>query len=117
MDAIVELLIAQHNQGLDVALVLDKTQATGTYEMPEITKLKQAGVPMMIGTSSQRKIMHNKFTVLDDEWVQSGSWNYTNSASKEDNFFDIEHSPTRAVQFTIYWQKMWDWIKQNDPQT
>jgi len=50
--------------------------------------------------------MHNKFTIIDDEWVQSGSWNYTNAASDEDNFFDIEHSPSRAQAFTADWERL-----------
>ena len=114
MDAIVELLIDLKNKGVDVQLVLDRSQAAGKTEKPEIAKLRAAGIDMVIGTSDKHKIMHNKFTVVDDEWVQSGSWNYTNAASDEDNFFDIEHSPTRAAQFTAYWQKMFDWIKANE---
>jgi len=117
LEPLVQLLIQQKNAGVDVQLVLDSSQATGTTEKPVIDQLKQAGVSMVIGTSSLRKIMHNKFTIIDDEWVQSGSWNYTAAASQEDNFFDIEHSPDRAQKFTMYWQKMWDWISKNEPQT
>jgi phosphatidylserine/phosphatidylglycerophosphate/cardiolipin synthase-like enzyme len=110
------LLVQKKQAGVDVALVLDRTQSAGTTEKPVIDELRAAGVSMAIGTSSLRKIMHDKFTVLDDEWVQSGSWNYTAVASKEDNFFDIEHSPDRASKFNQYWQKMYDWIMANEAQ-
>jgi phosphatidylserine/phosphatidylglycerophosphate/cardiolipin synthase-like enzyme len=110
MQAIVDSLIALHKGGVDVQLVLDKSQAGGKTEVPEVAQLKAAGVPMAIGTSSKHKIMHDKFTILDDAWVQSGSWNYTNSASLENNFFDIEHSPTRAAAFNKQWDEMWQYI-------
>ncbi len=116
LEPLAQLLIAKKAAGVDVSLVLDSTQAAGPTEKPVIAQLRAANVPMVIGTSSLRKIMHNKFAILDDEWVQSGSWNYTAAASKEDNFFDIEHSPDRAAKFSAYWQKMHDWIAANEPQ-
>jgi len=116
IDPLVDLLIEKHNAGVDVRLVLDKSQSAGVTEKPEVKKLHAAKVRFVIGTSEKHKIMHNKFTIVDDAWVQSGSWNYTNAASDEDNFFDIEHSVDRAMFFTADWQKMYDWINKNEPQ-
>ncbi|HEY8999612.1 MAG TPA: phospholipase D-like domain-containing protein [Candidatus Saccharimonadales bacterium] len=116
LEPLVELLITKQKDGIDVQLVLDKSQSAGATEKPEVKQLTAAKIPFVLGTSDKHKIMHNKFTIIDDEWVQSGSWNYTNAASDEDNFFDIEHSPSRAQAFTADWQKMFDWIKANEPQ-
>ncbi|HVU59728.1 MAG TPA: phospholipase D-like domain-containing protein [Candidatus Saccharimonadales bacterium] len=116
LDPLVDILIAKQKAGVDVQLVLDRSQSAGVSEKPEIKKLDKSQVPFVVGTSSRHKIMHNKFTIVDDAWVQSGSWNYTNAASDEDNFFDIEHSIDRARVFTTDWQKMYDWISQNEPQ-
>jgi phosphatidylserine/phosphatidylglycerophosphate/cardiolipin synthase-like enzyme len=116
LEPLAQLLISRQKAGLTVRLVLDRTQAAGPTERPVIDQLKVAGIDMVVGTSSKRKIMHDKFTITDDEWVQSGSWNYTAAASREDNFFDIEHSVDRASKFTAAWQKMYDWIKANEPQ-
>lgn len=116
LDPLVELLIKKHRAGVDVKLVLDKSEFETPFEKPEVKKLQKARVKFVVGTSSKHKIMHNKFTIIDDEWVQSGSWNYTASASDEDNFFDIEHSGDRAKIFTADWQKMYEWIKANEPQ-
>jgi len=113
---LVALLIKKKKQGVDVQLVLDKSQSTGSTEKPEVAQLRSAKVPFVIGTSDKHKIMHNKFTIVDDSWVQSDSWNYTSAASDEDNFFDIEHSAERAAAFTADWQKMFDWITQNEKQ-
>ena len=116
LEPLVQLLANKHKAGVDVKLVLDKSQSAGSTEKPAIAALKKAGVDFVVGTSTEHKIMHNKFTVLDGAWVQSGSWNYTVAASDEDNFFDIEHSVDRANFFTADWQKMYDWISQNEPQ-
>jgi phosphatidylserine/phosphatidylglycerophosphate/cardiolipin synthase-like enzyme len=114
---VVEILIKKHKAGIDVRLVLDKSQSTGSTEKPQIAKLVAAKVPFVVGTSDLHQIMHNKFTIIDDEWVESGSWNYTNAASDENNFFDIEHSIERATIFTADWQQMYDWISANEPQS
>jgi phosphatidylserine/phosphatidylglycerophosphate/cardiolipin synthase-like enzyme len=114
---LVELLIEKRKAGIDVQLVLDKSQSEGVTEKPEIKQLRAAKIPFVIGTSDKHQIMHNKFTIIDDSWVQSGSWNYTVAASDEDNFFDIEHSVDRAGFFTADWQRMFDWISQNEPQS
>ena len=114
LQPVVDLLISKHQSGIEVRLILDRTQAAGRSEEPEVQQLRSAGIPLAVGTSSLRKIMHNKFTIVDDTWVESGSWNYTGTASKEDNFFDIENSPDRAVAFATYWQKMHDWIAKNE---
>lgn len=116
LEPLVDLLIEKHKSGVDVKLVLDKSQSKGVTEKPAIAKLQKAKVPFVVGTSIKHKIMHNKFTILDDEWVQSGSWNYTVAASDEDNFFDIEHSVDRANFFTADWQHMFDWISENESQ-
>jgi len=111
LEPLVELLIEKHKQNVDVQLVLDKSESTMESEAAAIKQLTDAGVMFVVGTSSKdHQIMHNKFTIIDDAWVQSGSWNYTAAAADEDNFFDIEHSPTRAQAFTADWQKMYDWI-------
>jgi phosphatidylserine/phosphatidylglycerophosphate/cardiolipin synthase-like enzyme len=111
LEPLVEVLIAKHGQNVDVQLVLDKSESVMKSEAAVIKQLADASVMFVVGTSSKdHQIMHNKFTIIDDAWVQSGSWNYTTAAADEDNFFDIEHSTDRAQAFTADWQKMYDWI-------
>lgn len=107
---LVKALQDLHQTGVDVALVCDSTQAAGKYEHPEIVHLVQAGIPLVVGTSQQHKIMHHKFVVRDKSAVLSGSWNFSESASEESNYFDIVESPQRAELFLSKWQEMWDWI-------
>src|SRR5665213_2992319 len=82
---VVDILAGKLKTGIDVKLVLDKSQSAGKTEVPEIKALQAAGVPLVIVESSLHQIMHNKFTVLDGHIVQTGSWNYTTAASKENN--------------------------------
>jgi phosphatidylserine/phosphatidylglycerophosphate/cardiolipin synthase-like enzyme len=111
LEPVAQVLIAKHQAGLDVQVVLDKSQSAGSSEVPEVTQLKAAGVPLAIGGSDKGKIMHLKVTIIDDAIVASGSYNYTGTAELEDNFEDIERNVERAAAFTAYWQKVWDWIE------
>jgi phosphatidylserine/phosphatidylglycerophosphate/cardiolipin synthase-like enzyme len=111
---LIEALIELHNAGKDVALVIDHTQARGTYENPEVKQLLAAGVPLLEGTSQKHKIMHHKFAVRDKESVLSGSWNFSQSASEESNYFDIVDSTDRATLFLSKWQEIWDWISTHE---
>ena len=110
LEAVVQILIAKYKAGIDVSVVLDSSQAKGKSEVPEVTQLKHAGVPMVIGTSDKGKIMHLKVAIVDDAIVGSGSYNFTGTAELEDNFFDIEHSLERAAAFTTYWQRVHNYI-------
>lgn len=107
---LVDSLLALHEAGRDVALVLDHTQAEGTYERPEVAQIIAAGVPVRIGSSERHHIMHHKFAVRDGAAVLSGSWNFSESASLESNYFDIVDNPERAALFEAKWEEMWTWI-------
>ena len=92
-----DALIAQHSAGVQVELIFDHSQAQGQAEAPELAKLLAAGVPFLIGTSwVEGQLLHAKVTIVDQEWVEDGSWNYSESASKQDNSFRITHSPQLA---------------------
>lgn len=108
---LIDDLIKLHQNGVDVSLVVDHTQARGTYERPEIQALRTAGVPLLEGTSDKHKILHHKFAVRDKSVTLSGSWNFSLSASEEDNYFDIVESSDRAALFLSKWQEMHDWIQ------
>ncbi|MCL6442483.1 MAG: hypothetical protein K6T83_03290 [Alicyclobacillus sp.] len=111
---LIDELINLHRRSVDVALVCDSSQAAGKYERPEILQLLDAGIPLLVGTSQRHHIMHHKFLVRDKTAVLSGSWNFSESASQESNYFDIIESPERAALFLAKWQEMWDWIQTHE---
>lgn len=109
-------LVALHQSGIDVQLVLDKSQAGGSTEKPVIAELRTAGIPIVEGTSEKHKIMHMKYAVIDDTITVSGSYNFTHTAGAESNFMDICNFEDRARSFLANWQEQWDWIAAHEVQ-
>jgi len=110
VDKLIEL---KEKRGVTVRLVLDRSQSHGTYQRPQIERLRQAGIEVVIGTSpSHGQIMHNKFTVIDYEWVEDGSWNYSRSADFQGNVLNFVHSTERAKNFILTWQYLYNHMSQ-----
>lgn len=112
---LLEVLIAKQKDGVGVHLVMDRTQAMGHAEHPEVDELIKNGVDVVIGTSQKHRIMHNKFTVVDELEVEDGSWNYSESASLESNVQNYVRSKERAALFLDKWNEIHDWILKNEP--
>jgi phosphatidylserine/phosphatidylglycerophosphate/cardiolipin synthase-like enzyme len=110
------VLPALKAKGIQVQLVLDRSQSKGTTEVPIITALRAAGIDMVIGTSSLHGIVHDKFSVVDGVDAEYGSFNYTSAAGKEDNFFFIEPNSVVASDLLQIGNGIRDWILQNEPQ-
>ncbi len=73
---IAEALIAAHKRGVDVQVLLDKSQLHGKGSKLDL--LVQAGVPVMI--DKKHAIAHNKVMIIDGVTVLTGSFNFTNAA-------------------------------------
>jgi phosphatidylserine/phosphatidylglycerophosphate/cardiolipin synthase-like enzyme len=69
-------LKAAHDRGVDVRVILDKSQRTERYS--GMTFLIHAGIPTWIDTV--HAIAHNKVMVIDGETVITGSFNFTKAA-------------------------------------
>ena len=54
--------------------------------------------------------MHNKFMVIDSATVQTGSFNYTNSAEHKnaENVLVLRDNPEIASRYLKEWQRLWD---------
>lgn len=87
---VVDILIAKAEAGVDIRLVLDNTQSKGNTEKAAIAVLKACSeLKMVIVESDESAIMHNKSTIVDSHITETGSWNYTTAASKENNNFFV----------------------------
>lgn len=99
-----EALVAAHRSGVDVQVVLDKSNATAKYS--SATFLANAGVPTRI--DSKHPIAHSKFMVIDDKTVETGSFNYTKAAmSNSENVVVFWESPEIAKTYSANWQLHW----------
>lgn len=106
-------LINAKERGVDVQVVMDSTQAAGTYQKPLVARLRRHEIPVTVGKSAvSSQLIHAKFMVVDDAIVQSGSWNYSGeTANAQDNVVDFIVSDKRAVYFVKFWQMIHDHIK------
>ncbi len=100
---IVNAIIDAKERGAKVRVITDRLQSAGKYSLAE--ELESAGIPVI--TNIKHKIMHNKFAIFDGKRIESGSYNWTDSATKSNAencmFFDQEDKA-----FTKQFDYLWD---------
>lgn len=74
--AIAEAVVRAYRRGVDVRVIVDKSQVSERYS--SATFLKNAGVPVVV--DYRPAIAHNKVMVFDQQAVFTGSFNFTRSA-------------------------------------
>lgn len=101
-EPIVSALAAARQRGVDVAVILDKSDARGLCEQDRA--LLAAGVPMWIDRLPG--IAHNKVIVIDRHLTIGGSYNYTRSAERRnaENVTFIEGEAV-AARFLANWAR------------
>lgn len=72
---------AAHRRGVQVRVVTDAGQAFDRHS--EAGFLRSEGIPIRLsgGFRGARSLMHNKFAVFDGELAETGSYNWTTSAT------------------------------------
>ncbi len=103
---IADALIEAHRRGVDVRVLLDKGQGKRHYRA--IEDMRYSGIPIRI--NRHYAIMHNKYIIVDDKTVETGSFNYTANAEKHnaENVVVIRNNPKLAQRYIQNWQKLWD---------
>lgn len=104
---IVEALIQAHLRGVDVKIVVDRSDALNSSR----SGLKESATAFIpIRVNSHYAIMHNKFLIVDAETVEMGSFNYTQNAQchNAENVFIIYNQPAVALKYETYWQQLWN---------
>ena len=110
-----DALIAKHQAGVKVNLILDHSQEAGKAEQQEVQKLVAAGIPLLVGTSPVHgQILHTKATIIDEAAVESGSWNYSLSASAQSNTLTFVHDTDYARSYLDHWHRIWGFVKLHD---
>ena len=106
-----DILIAKHQAGVRVSLILDHSQEAGKAEQGEVERLLAAGVPLLVGTSPvHRQILHSKFTVVDGARVEYGSWNYSLSASQQSTDMHFTEADGIAREYQRHHDRIRSWI-------
>ncbi len=110
---IAKALVDAHKKGVDVRVVLDKSQRTAKYT--SATFLANMNVPTRI--NHKYAIMHNKYMIIDGKDVQLGSFNYSKAAEEKnaENVMVIRDNQTLAKKYLDNWNKLWDEAEEYKP--
>lgn len=101
---IAEALLADARRGVDVRIVVDKSNATARYTAA--TFLANQGVPVRV--DYRYAIMHDKFVVVDGETVDTDSFNMTTAAEKKNaENVVVLHDAAVAQQYGREWERLW----------
>ncbi|MCM7469665.1 phospholipase D family protein [Enterobacter bugandensis] len=98
-------LVAAKRRGVSVRVVTDEKANYDRYTA--VTFLANQGVPVRL--NGQYVIMHNKFMVIGDVTVQTGSFNYTASAVSRnaENVLLIKDVPELAATYLGEFNRPW----------
>jgi phosphatidylserine/phosphatidylglycerophosphate/cardiolipin synthase-like enzyme len=93
-------------RNVKVFVVADAADATKGYSATRY--LANQGIPVRI--NARHAIQHNKFIVIDDATVQTGSLNYTAAAAERnaENVLVIRGVPQLARAYSDEWRRLWD---------
>ena len=99
-------LLAARTRGVAARIVADRSQRSARYT--SVRYLANQGIPVRI--DDRYAIMHNKFMVIDDARVQTGSFNYTRSAQlrNAENALVITGDRNVAPRYGAEWRRLWD---------
>jgi len=101
-EPIAHALVDAHQRGVDIAVILDKSQRT--EDDARIQPLVDAGIPVLIDAA--HAIAHNKVMVIDGTTVITGSFNFTQAAEERnaENLLVIRDAAL-AAQYTANWRQ------------
>lgn len=92
-----DALIEGKNRGVDIRVILDRSQRKGKYSQAK--RLTEAGIPVHF--DSNHRIFHHKFMVVDERILITGSQNWTKSAEmmNAENIVQFRSSPELVTKF------------------
>ncbi|MTK63182.1 MAG: phospholipase D family protein [Methanobacterium sp.] len=103
--AIAKALVEAAKRGVDVRVILDKSQRSEKYS--GATFLRNAGIPTVI--DDKPAIAHNKVMIIDNQVVITGSFNYTKSAQERnaENLLVLRGDLQLVQAYTENWRRRW----------
>ena len=105
--SIVDAIINAKNRGVDVKIITDRTESKNTSELKELKELQSKGIPIKI--NAHAGLMNLRLTIEDNTQVATGSYNYTEDSSKEnDEVLIVINDVTTAQNFENTFNTMWN---------
>ncbi len=100
---IAKALVEAHQRGVQITVVLDKSNVTGQYSSADF--VLHASIPTYI--DDQHAIAHNKIMLIDGRTIITGSFNFTKQAeaSNAENLLVIRDRPDLFGQYQANFEK------------
>lgn len=106
---IVQSILNAHKRGVKVRIISDFESAQNKYVGQTLQYLKSQGIPIKL--DKHPGYMHLKMTVIDRKVALTGSYNYTNNATyNNDEMLVLIRDQHIATEWANEFDKMW-----NDP--
>ncbi|MCY3779329.1 MAG: phospholipase D-like domain-containing protein [Chloroflexi bacterium] len=106
-DALRDAIAAAHDRGVQVRVVTDDVHGLQDEGDPQLRDLVQAGVPLR--DDDRSGLMHNKFLIIDQRMVWTGSWNYTvNGTYRNNNNALVLESVAAAAAYQAEFDEMFE---------
>jgi phosphatidylserine/phosphatidylglycerophosphate/cardiolipin synthase-like enzyme len=101
LESVARSLVDAHERGVSVRMVTDSDNAGESA----VRKLKKAGIEVV--EDKREAIMHNKFVIIDEEVVWTGSWNLTENGTYRNNNNAVRIvSDLLAENYTVEFEEM-----------
>ncbi len=101
-DTLFNKLVEKHNEGVDVEISIYDDGVNKKHGV-DITQLPHK----KIKRGQRGGLMHDKFCVIDNQIVVTGSYNWTDNAEfRNDENITVEHDPEQATRFSIEYRRL-----------
>lgn len=109
-----DALISVHRRGVNVRVLLDgsedeKYYSQGRYLFDHGVKVRVDRSHMLSAGTSQG-IMHNKFAIIDNNMVITGSYNWTNAAEvqNDENVLILNNAKDISHRYKAQFERLWN---------
>jgi phosphatidylserine/phosphatidylglycerophosphate/cardiolipin synthase-like enzyme len=104
---IAKALVSAHQAGIDINVVVDHGQIEKESHSV-IASLAAEKIP--VRADIIHTLQHDKYMVIDDKTVQTGSFNYSAAAehNNSENVIVLWESPLLAAVYADNWKSLWD---------
>ncbi|WP_253283012.1 phospholipase D family protein [Cedecea davisae] len=105
---IAQALVEAHKRGVEVRVVVDKKRNQNKASLKAMSFVAANGVQLRI--DGHYHIQHDKTIIVDEQTVETGSFNYAPSAETEnsENVVVLRDMPDIASQYVAHWQSRWE---------
>lgn len=101
-DTLFQKLVDKYSEGLDIKLAIYDDGINRKHGV-DISKLSH----IMIKKAQRGGLMHNKFCVIDNQVVITGSYNWSDNAEfKNDENVTVEHDPKQATKYSVEYRRL-----------